>query len=824
MGRLSIVVGALLLSANGWAYDLHTKALTPIVEDPVPAGGPLELVSRGKLNFALVADLHSEDGVGKVNRTEKSIGPALELLATAFERATGTRPPVVDASDAAGREKYPCWLAVGDSPLVRAQGVDVAKLPRAGFTVKTFPRGLVIAGWDSSLVAGYNSSKIDPRGAALGTFYGAIDFTERFLGCRYYFPGPHGSLHPKISDLTVNPVSYSDAPYFDLRSDPYYYHCSVRGEAQRERYRAALGDGVKDIGGFVRLWRLGSTNPPGGHHCPEPGAFLRANPGQEKTIFYTSPNGKFWRNPKAHIGNYYNVWDLGFADLLVNSYTNYLATGDRKVAGTDRWNSTYLSFGVCDTYMPYRDCIDDPVVKELGLITPADIARGRDAALANVYGRFYQYLGNRLKDVAPASRLYLLVYYNSTYASLDPRWRLPDNVEINFCARSMPLGAVSPAKVAENNRTMDEWYVALGDRPAMRVWLYNNRHSQFVRAVCPEFIGPFVQSARKYLNREGGMFFDFDGGWDIWHHYYSAYAGLKSQWNPDFDVDAAIDEHWDAFYGPQAGPHLRRFHKTLKEAFVRGGREGKAAVTSALVDELEGCLKAADARLTTGTVERIRFDLMSATWPRAFRQFRTLAAYVPPVYDVPWLAGEPDASFWKGVAPMPMADTKGGGANTAFGSRFRLAWSEKGVWGRFEADYAPAANPERDFWANDCVEMFFTPGLGQEVNHMIAFDATGRWYTEKERRLPIPQPADNTWKALGATLKVATGEGSWSADFFVPFAALECTVPTPGARWNFNAVRNKISEPRETVGSALTGAQNHDVRRYGVIRFLQEGD
>lgn len=107
---------------------------------------------------------------------------------------------------------------------------------------------------------------------------------------------------------------------------------------------------------------------------------------------------------------------------------------------------------------------------------------------------------------------------------------------------------------------------------------------------------------------------------------------------------------------------------------------------------------------------------------------------------------------------------------------------------------------------------------------MIAFDATGRWYTEKERRLPIPQPADNTWKALGATLKVATGEGSWSADFFVPFAALECTVPTPGARWNFNAVRNKISEPRETVGSALTGAQNHDVRRYGVIRFLQEGD
>ena len=39
-----------------------------------------------------------------------------------------------------------------------------------------------------------------------------------------------------------------------------------------------------------------------------------------------------------------------------------------------------------------------------------------------------------------------------------------------------------------------------------------------------------------------------------------------------------------------------------------------------------------------------------------------------------------------------------------------------------------------------------------------------------------------------------------------------------------NDLIDKISEPRETVGSALTGAQNHDVRRYGVIRFLQEGD
>ena len=830
MKNILVRMAASILPAVSFAYDIHTRALTPIVEDAVPQGAEMQFVRNGSLDFVIVADAKAEAKTGKVNRTEKSIGPAVALLADAFEKATGKRPAVVDVGDAERLEAARFWLVVGDCAIARRNGVDISKLPHAGFAVRTFPRGIVVAGWDSSLVAGYNSSKIDPRGAALGTFYGAVDFTERFLGCRYFFPGPHGSLHPRISDLAIRPVSYSDAPYFDLRDDPYYYHCTVRkssysgcpvnGDDQLARYRAALGDGMNGIWGFLRLWRQGSTNPQGGHHSPAPGAFLKAHPGCEKVIFYTSPNGKFWRNEQGHIGNYYNVWDLRFADLLVSSYTNYLATGDAKVAGTSRWNSKYLSFGVCDTYMNYQDCIDDPVVKELGLMTPSDIARGPDAAFSNIYGRFYQYLGNRLKEVAPSSRLYLLIYYNSRFASLDPRWKLPDNVEINYCASGMPLGVVSAKRVADTNKALEEWYVALGNRQAMRVWLYNNRHNQFVRAVCPEFIGKFIQSARKYLNREGGLFFDYDGGWDIWHHYYSAYAGLKSQWNPDFDVDAAIDEHWDAFYGPEAGAHLRRFHRVLKEGVTTSVKEGKKDVSPAVVDELEACLKAADACLQAGTVERIRFDLVSATWPRAFAQYRAIAAYVPPVHRVKRLsAPEPDASFWAGVPPVPMSDTKGGTTNAMFASRFRVAWSGKGIYVRFEADYEPAADPEKDFWANDCVEMFFSPGLGREVKHMIAFDATGRWYSEKERRLPIPQPSDNTWKPQGATLKVSRASGSWAADVFVPFSALECSVPAPGARWHFNGVRNKLSDPHETVGSALTNAQNHNVMRYGELVF-----
>ena len=62
------------------AYDLHTPALTPIAEEPAPAGAPVALVEGGRLRFAIAWNLQCETNCGAYKPTRASIGPALQVL------------------------------------------------------------------------------------------------------------------------------------------------------------------------------------------------------------------------------------------------------------------------------------------------------------------------------------------------------------------------------------------------------------------------------------------------------------------------------------------------------------------------------------------------------------------------------------------------------------------------------------------------------------------------------------------------------------------------------------------------------------------------
>jgi len=175
---------ALALPCAALAYDLHIKTLTPIREQAKPAGGDMVFIKDGQLNFAIVLDRKAETRAK--NKTGKSIAPALVHLTNAIYRTTGQLPAVLDESETAAIEKYAYCLALGDSKTARAAGFDMKKLAKDGFMVKTWPKGLVIAGWDSSLVEDWNTGPSHTYGTVSGTKYGVLDFCERFLGCRWY--------------------------------------------------------------------------------------------------------------------------------------------------------------------------------------------------------------------------------------------------------------------------------------------------------------------------------------------------------------------------------------------------------------------------------------------------------------------------------------------------------------------------------------------------------------------------------------------------------------------------------------------------------------
>ena len=835
--HLILLLAGSLMTGVLVAYDLKTPELTPVKFETAGKHAALPLVSGGKLNFAIAADLQAENRMSGKNRTEKSIAPAIRILSEAIEKCTGVQPRVIDVKDAA-KEKY--LIVVGDCSLARENGVDVSKLPPQGFAVKTFDRGVIIAGSDSSLIAGYNMKPLEGRGSSTGTKYGAYDFAERFLGVRYYFPGEYGTLWPKITELAVQPASYTDAPYFDTRGGQFYLGNTIHSAESKKFWEPYLGKLTVEDVRFWDRWRMGSTLPSGGTHCPRPEWIAKAYPERLRTIFYTSPSGNFWYNPKAHIGNYFDVVNLEFADLLFESLKKYYDSNGKIDEGGYRdqgCNTTYFSFGMCDTLMTDPEVVNNPTVRRLGLMTEKDMARGTNAGMANIYARFHQYLANRIAKEYPGMKLYIMAYYNVQYAGTDPRWQLPANTEVNLCLGGLPNKVHNAAQRADMLKIAREWYESLGKRPIQKLWLYSGTNP-FVLAVNGEFVGDIPKMFGKYLGRTS-LFHDHcetEPG-VTWFFYPSYYAAYRSMWNPDWNAAKAIDSHWDAFYGKETGKYLREFHQLLRECYRKYALDSESSQNSVLypaaeLAKMEKLLKLAKASVKPGSIEEKRLNLFLAPWPKAIASIRNQLSYERPVHGVYQLLGSEkvtldgkgDEAFWAKVKPMPLIDPKGSGAKPKYPASLKLAWDKTGIYGLFQTPYAPAADKNKDLWFNDSYEILFSPGLKKEVEYQFAFDPLKNCFFGTQRHLPIPQPFDSNWKVKGFQLESRYDSKGWTAEFYIPFSVFEGGAPQVYDSWFCNVVRNKMGGEKEYSGTSMTLGNNHNMSMFGIIKFSGKGE
>ena len=822
---LSFLAFCISFAAQG--YDLNNKALTPVTHKKTPVHAPIKLVENGELRFAIAV----ENGAEFNRKAKKCFNRAANSLADAFLLCTGKRPPVISVADAA---KYPYVIYVGASKEARKAGIDPMKLPEQGFIIQTFPKGVYIVGHDSSVDPNYKKEPLDFRESSIGTFYAVCDFAERILGIRYFYPGKYGTYAPAIKNLDLKPFAYMDYPRFLARGFAWYMYVSFENDAMMKHWEPYMGKLPKRNTSFASYWRMGSTAQPGGEHCPRPERIAAAYPDKIKTLFYTSPTGKLWFNPKEHIGNYYNVLDLGFIDVYMDALKKfYDSKGKVDVAGFGRGvNRDYVSFGVCDTYMPLSEIITDPTVRKLGLITKKDIDSDPDGAMRNVYGRFYKHLADRIQTTFPGKKLFLLAYYNTKCAP--DRWKLPENVEIYLCDGRLPLKTRSKEEMQKSEQLIKSWSAALGNRPIMRFWLYNTRMNPFARAVAGEFVGEVPRLFGKYMNPKGGMFFDLNGGKDFWHYYYSLYAACRSQWNPAWDVDAGIDEHWNLFYGPKAGPYLKEFHRILKKAYIDYAVPSSDAVAIyplTVIDQLDKLLKQAEKQLKPGSVEMRRFRLFAQPWPKNLQTMRNRVAYEAPTHNVYRLLsserfnvkGNNIENFWKKAKVMPLLDPRSGIKKMTYPSVVKLAWDNNALYGLVESSFDPAPDKKRDIWHNSSFEIFFSPGMNKEIKYQLAFDAVGQRFSSMQRLLPIPQPVDLTWKAPGFMFKNFMKNGKWYAKFQIPFAMFG-TKPRVYESWNFNFVRNKLTDPREIVGNSMTMGNHHNTTLYGIIKFAGKGE
>ncbi len=817
-----LLMGALATGSEGAKPYGANAALNPVRFQPPPSHEPLRLITEGRAAFAIAIDQASESTINQ--RRRRSIHRGAEVLRKAFGKCFGVEVPIVDAGEAGLAERYGYLILVGKSVLTDALEMRPLELPAEGFEVRSFAGGVAIAGHDGSIIP----DAYHPMDSGLyrlnGTLNGVHDFIERFLGVRFYYPGD-GTIWPEASELTLQPVHYQDWPTFQRR-----YSWAVQHSLTEKNWIPELGPFQPTD--FEERWRLGQSTRMTSSHSPKPESWAKVHPDKIETIFYRAPNDHLYYNTKQHTGNYFDVTNLEVAKLLVDDLVKFYESGGTYTAPWDGWyppNSEYVIFGQCDTFLA---TLDNAVVRELELI-PASRRDSRDGALSDIYSRFHIALAEELKARLPDKRLAIMPYQNYALPPLKEEYsRFPDNVDLCVCIGDFPRSIRNPEAVARWRERLKQWYEVLGNRPVEQLWLYNAPNDTFGRAVIARMVAEIPGQMGEYLGR-GGMYFDLHGGFD-WEHYYNYYAMYRAMWNPEFNVDAALNEQWELMYGA-AAPHLEAFDALLVERWesVRAlGGKAEEAYPLTVLDELEKLLSQAQEAVVPESVEARRLALFSKPWPKAFERARGLVLHSKPHYLVkripeailPAIDGKAEESFWQEAPLLALRDPFGGMEPPAFPTRARLAWSADSLYAIFEMTGAPKADEEKGLFTNDNVEIFLSPGMDGNDYFQIAVDATGQFWQGQQTLKPVATPVNADMRIAGFEQAISIGDDGWTLELRIPFAGLEVESPEVYSSWQVNIIRNKHSQPPEYTAFSLTLGVNKNVEYFGTIKFLGRGD
>ncbi|MBM4042994.1 MAG: hypothetical protein FJ290_31275 [Planctomycetes bacterium] len=140
-------------------------------------------------------------------------------------------------------------IVVGDCEEKRKAGIDAVQIPPEGFVVKTAPNRVYLVGSKD------------------GTSWAVVDFLERFVGVRWYWPAQYGGRSvPRRASLAIPPAHYRGQPVFAHRTmyqDWYWLQARSFDEQLLPMPPGVLPDGAQTLwmGDHFRLMRQGNSWP-----------------------------------------------------------------------------------------------------------------------------------------------------------------------------------------------------------------------------------------------------------------------------------------------------------------------------------------------------------------------------------------------------------------------------------------------------------------------------------------------------------------------------------------------------------------------------------
>ena len=511
-----------------------------------PRHGAVRLVEGGRLRFAVVAALKEEEafrGQGglPLQPGQKSVARAVRLLCDGFRKACG-RTPVVLEPDDPETNRWPCLVLVGKSPLTDALGMDPYALPREGFEVRTFDKGVALAGMDGFRVPGlYGPYDFKtPRLSCNGTLWAVQDFLERVLGQRHYFAGEGESIPKLAADFAVRPVAYRDAPQYWCRG--------------------------YNLGGHA-AFRSASSSRFFGGESPHPFSLIAAFPDKTNDLFVTDAKGVLQCDPDSYGRNFFDVTNPVFAETLAEAFRRYYGS---KGAYNPLWGGTYIPndewcwFGQCDRGGEIRNARSEALIEEntdkANHLTETNYPGS--ARMSSVYADFFDRFGRLMQEAAPGVKVSCEVY--SDYLFPPTKWdrKLPDNVRIMVCYGTPPM-VVNDGFRAAYRRVFEGWGKLTSDKVVPYVYSAGWSFGAGIQlSLQGWYMGDFLREYADVIDNRRA--YACLCGWTK-DYFYAMTLCARALWHPDFDKAAVMDELWTRLYPPAAAKPLKTFHDAVIE-------------------------------------------------------------------------------------------------------------------------------------------------------------------------------------------------------------------------------------------------------------------
>jgi len=803
--------------SRGLAGSPLAPTMRPIVA--VAGQAPVVLVAQGQPRVTVVIpDERGKDILMNYGKPFKE--DVCELAAQELVRhvalITGAKLPVVKARDFTGGPAV--YLGVS-AAAAKAGFLPDDSLPPEGFSVVVKDGSLAIIGPDREkyYVTGANGQPVhEPEIDSTGTLFGVYDVLERFLGVRWYWPTDElGTIAPRAAGLAVPAVSYADWPLYQFRS--------LWPEGANPAHWADVGPNPRL---FYKRWRYGMGSAFFSGHSYGRWGELYAT--RHPEYFQLRKDGQ--REFKYYCGQLC-FSESGVLRQEIENLKNFYAKGD-----LSPWGTSIFPHQSFIPIMP-NDCNGHcwcAACREANAGRRNPDPEGSETELIHNY---WIKVANAVRQLWPEKYVMFCAYSNYL---LPPESieKYPDNMIAELCMQVGTVMFKEPAKRQYWQDMIDAYYRKTG-RP-VTIWSYSNLPQMCTRAPinAPNVIARFRRDNRDKI---AGEFIDHEAGKNRTFalDHLNLYFWLKTMWNPDLDVRAALDEYYRLCYGP-AEPAMKAFYDLLIERWEKvvwnlPGPSGSFPLDKVYTEtyppeiraRLQTLLAEARQLAPDGSDYARRVAYVTAGHRGFFEEGATFeklgdGTVATAVAGTPKLDGQLDDPCWRGAGTRLVETATGNAVPTD--SRVWFAYDDHAIYlaARLAEPDMPgvqAKAQQRDdaAWADDSIEFFLCATENLEAYVQIAINTNGVIFDGAKESNAL----FNEGKNFAIEQRIVKRADGWDIEVRIPWSELGVSGVTSGTKRRANLIKNGHvgGFDRGQAFSPTLGQSNHNTRFFGTLQF-----